>query len=60
MLGICGLAPDINKCPHYIKDKEGCGADHTSCGFYRQPEIKKEMNNQRQPKWFEQYYDRQE
>ncbi len=60
MLGICGLAEDINKCPHYIREKEGCGADHTGCGFYRKPEPIKEMNNQRQPKWFEQYYDRQE
>lgn len=58
MKGICGLAPDINRCPHYIRDKEGCGAGHTGCGFFRQPDTKKETNNQRQPKWFEQYYDR--
>jgi hypothetical protein len=41
MLGKCGLAEDINKCPHYIKDKEGCGSDHTGCGFFRNPETKK-------------------
>ena len=58
MKGICGLAPDINRCPHYIRDKEGCGADHTGCGFYRKQETKQETNNQRQPKRFEQYYDR--
>jgi len=58
MLGICGLAPDINKCPHYIRDKEGCGADHTSCGFFRQPEKERKITTHKGPKWFEQYYDR--
>lgn len=58
MKGICGLAADINRCPHYIRDQEGCGADHKDCGFYRKPDNKKEMNDQKQPKWFEQYYDR--
>jgi hypothetical protein len=58
MLGNCRLAEEINKCPYYIRGKEGCGADHTSCGFFRNLETKKETNNQRQPKWFEQYYDR--
>ncbi len=58
MLGKCGLAEDVNRCPHYIRDKDGCGADHTSCGFFRQPDTKKEINNQRHPTWFEQYYDR--
>jgi len=58
MLGICGLAADINRCPHYIRKKEGCGADHTSCGFFRSPETKKETVSKKGPKWFEQYYDR--
>jgi hypothetical protein len=58
MKGICGLAPDINRCPHYIREKEGCGAGHTDCGFYRNPEMKKEISNQKERKWFEQYYDR--
>jgi len=58
MKGICGLAEDINKCPHYIREKEGCGAGHTSCGFYRKTEAKKETANRKEPKWFEQYYDR--
>jgi hypothetical protein len=58
MKGICGLAPDINRCPHHIREKEGCGAGHTDCGFYRNPEMKKEIANQKERKWFEQYYDR--
>jgi len=58
MKGICGLAPDINRCPHYIREKEGCGADHTGCGFFRNPETKKEAVSQKGHKWFEQYYDR--
>ncbi|WP_313183622.1 recombinase family protein [Lacrimispora sp.] len=58
MLGIRGLEEDINRCPHYLRDKEGRGTDHTSCGFYRNLETKKEISNQKQPKWFEQYYDR--
>jgi len=44
MLGKYGLAEDINRCPHYIRDKEGCDADHTSCGFFRQSDTKKEIN----------------
>jgi len=53
MKRICGLAPDINMCPHYIREKEGCGADHTSCGFFQN---KKETVSKKGPKWFEQYY----
>ncbi len=58
MLGKCGLMEDINRCPHYIRDKEGCGADHTGCGFFWNPETKKEIVSQKGTKWFEQYYDR--
>jgi len=58
MLGNCGLAEDINSCPHYIREKEGCGADHAKCGFFRNPETKKEIGNQKEPKWFVKYYDR--
>ncbi len=56
MKGICGLAADINRCPHYIRDQEGCGADHADCGFYRNPKVKKDTANRKEPKWFEQYY----
>lgn len=59
MLGNCGLAEDINRCPHYIRDKRGCGADHKKCGFFEEferPGDTKETNMRREPKWFEQYY----
>lgn len=56
MIGQCGLAPDINKCPHYISDKKGCGAEQTSCGFYEPPGQKKGKANTKESKWFEQYY----
>lgn len=58
MLGKCGLAPDINRCPHYDANMGSCTINNDVCGFFRNPEVKKEINNQRQPKWFEQYYDR--
>ncbi len=53
---LCGLAPDINRCPYYIEDTGRCGANHTDCGFYQKTEAKKEVSHQRQTKWFEQYY----
>ena len=58
MVGQCGLAPDVNKCPYYISDKSGCGADHTGCGFYEPAGQKKETVREKEPKWFEQYYKR--
>lgn len=54
MIGQCGLAPDINKCPHYINGK--CGAEQTSCGFYEPLVQEKKKENTKEPKWFEQYY----
>lgn len=58
MLGIRGLEEDINRYPHYLRDKEGRGAYHTSHGFNRNPDTKKETSNQKQPNWFEQYYNK--
>lgn len=61
MLGNCGLAPEINRCPHYIEDKGGCGADHKECGFFEefvQTGDAKDTIMRREPKWFEQYYKR--
>lgn len=58
MLGNCGLAPDVNRCPHYIEDKRGCGADHKECGFFvtfGKPGESKETIMYREPKWFERY-----
>lgn len=58
MLGNCGLTEDINKCPHFIADKRGCGADHKECGFFEPFERAREIKEpaMRGPKWFEQYY----
>ena len=60
MKGLCELAEDINRCPHYIRDKEGCEADHTSCGFFRESgkETKGKAEYMRKPRWYEQYYNR--
>jgi hypothetical protein len=51
---ICGLAEDINKSPHYIRENESCGADHTEYGFFEPPGKIKESIDQKEPKWFEQ------
>ncbi|ADL04020.1 hypothetical protein Closa_1419 [[Clostridium] saccharolyticum WM1] len=56
MLGNCGLAEDINRCSHYIRDKRGCGADHKKCGFFEPTGKVKETTSPKAPKWFEQYY----
>lgn len=56
MMRQCGLAPELNKCPYYIRDKQECGADHQKCGFYESPGAPKETDNAKEPKWFERYY----
>lgn len=32
---MCGLAPDINKCPNYNADTVICAANNKACAFYR-------------------------
>lgn len=60
MIGYCVLDPDINKCPHYIRDEGGCGADHWECGFlqaFDKPKSgPKAEDRPKDPKWFEKYY----
>ena len=52
----CVFAPDINKCPHYISDKEGCKNPKRGCSFFRDFEQKKETPYVKEEKWFEKYY----
>ena len=56
MVGKCDFAPDINSCPYFIRDKEGCNNEDKVCSFYRDIESKKEIQDTRQVKWFEKYY----
>jgi hypothetical protein len=59
MKGICGLAPDINKCPHYDANMGSCTTNNNVCGFFRNPEAKKEKSEyKRKTRWYEQYYEK--
>jgi hypothetical protein len=52
MVGMCGLAPDINKCPNYNSDTGSCVTNNTVCGFFKVPGEKTEYK--RKPRWYEQ------
>lgn len=56
MFGKCVFAPDINNCPHFIVDKEGCTNPKRGCSFFRELGQKEETPNIKEPKWFERYY----
>jgi hypothetical protein len=56
MTGKCSFAPDINKCPYFMQDNEGCSNTDKVCSFYRKMEQNKEVVEIRQEKWFEKYY----
>lgn len=56
MEGICTFAPDINNCPHFIQDKEGCANPNRGCSFFRELGHEKEAPYEKEPKWFEKYY----
>jgi len=60
MAGMCGLAPDINKCPNYNADTVSCAANNKACGFFRDSGEKKEEKTEykRKARWYEQYYKR--
>lgn len=57
---MCGLAPDINKCPNYNADTVSCAANNKACGFFRESGEKKEEKTEykRKARWYEQYYKR--
>lgn len=56
---MCGLAPDINKCPNYNADMGSCTTNNDVCGFYRNIETKKEKSEyKRKTRWYEQYYEK--
>lgn len=44
MLGKCELAPDINNCPHYIKDVQSCEIGNEVCCFFENPGKGKDIN----------------
>lgn len=56
MVGNCSLATDINKCPYFVREKEGCNKDSKICCFFSGIEFKKEITETREVKWFEKYY----
>lgn len=56
MVGNCSLESDINKCPYFIRDKEGCNNEDKVCCFYSDMESKAESPEVRKEKWFEKYY----
>lgn len=56
MVGKCSFAPDINSCPYFIRDEEGCSNEDKVCSFYEDIEVKKEIADTREAKWFEKYY----
>jgi hypothetical protein len=56
MLGRCSFAPDINKCPYFIPDKEGCSNTVRGCSFFSEIGQEKETDDTREEKWFEKYY----
>lgn len=55
MTGKCSFASDINNCPHFIPDKEGCSNEVRGCSFFRELEYKV-PEIVRVEKWFEKYY----
>jgi hypothetical protein len=60
MVGSCGLAPDINKCPNYNVDTANCTINNNACGFFKESAENNEERNEykRKPRWYEQYYNR--
>jgi hypothetical protein len=59
MIGMCGLAPDINQCPNYKVDTGSCVTNNNVCGFFMVLERKeKRAEYKREPRWYEQYYNR--
>ncbi len=60
MAGMCGLEPDINKCPNYNADAMTCAATNRACGFFRESVERKEEKTvyTRKARWYEQYYKR--
>jgi hypothetical protein len=60
MIGMCGLAPDINKCPNYNADTESCVVNNDVCGFFREigEENDEKAEYKREPRWYEQFYNR--
>jgi hypothetical protein len=56
VVGKCDLASDINKCPYFIVDKEGCNNTDKVCGFYRNMEDENKTPYTKEVKWFEKYY----
>ena len=59
MVGMCGLAPNINQCPNYNADTRSCAANNNVCGFFKVPgENKEKTEYKRKSRWYEQYYKR--
>lgn len=56
MVSTCSFAPNINSCPYFIRDKEGCSNKNKVCSFYGDIESKQETAEMREAKWFEKYY----
>lgn len=56
MLGQCTLEADINKCPHYLIEKEHCSVNNEVCCFFRKPGYEKDSGYKREPRWYEKYY----
>lgn len=56
MIGNCTFASDINRCSHFIADKEGCANPNKGCSFFREIGYDKETPYIKEPKWFERYY----
>ena len=59
MNGVCVLAPDINKCTNSDADMGSYTTNNDVCGFFRNPEAKKEKSEyKRKTRWYEQYYEK--
>ncbi len=58
MLGKCGLAPEVNNCPHYARNNESCEIGNEVCGFFKYHGKEKDITYKRKPRWYEQYYKR--
>lgn len=56
MVGKCSFAPDINKCPYFIRDKEGCSNEVRGCSFFQELDSSNKTPEIKEPKWFEKYH----
>lgn len=55
MAGICTLSPDINTCPYYSPETEGCQKPEGECLFLEKLQTEPPRSERRE-KWFEKYH----